>query len=189
MSWEEIQPPPRVPPITSGPTRFVLGRPTYGHNQPKVVAGHMIEEPPRHPVGPLLASAHAMGSDSVVPPGLNGASHVRNSIPTLPLPSSRAGIRVGLGGRGPQTSKPFLNSSVSGGHRSSPLFPSHISREMRHSAADQTVLIAKTLYPPRNLVLMPHLHKWTSCCNPVQRRGRMAKTSTMTIPEHLNPCP
>ena len=153
MSWEEIQPLPRVPPITAGATRFVLGRPTYGHNQPKVVAGPMIEEPPRHPVGPLLASAHAMRSDSVVPPGLNGASHVRNSVPTLPLPlpSSRAGLRVGLAGPGPgpgpQTSKPFLNSSGSGGHRSSPLFPSHISREMRHSAADQTVFYSQNFIP------------------------------------------
>lgn len=147
MSWEEIQPPPRVPPITSDATRFVLGRPTYGHNQSKVVAGPMIEEPPKHPVGPLLAPVHATGSDSVVPPGLNGASYVRNSAPTLPLPSSRAGPRFGLAGPDPQTSKPFLNSSGSGGHRSSPLFPSHISREMRHSAAGQTVPYSQKFIP------------------------------------------
>ena len=146
MSWGEIPPPPRAPPITSGATRFILGRPTYGHNQPKI-AGPMIEEPSVHPVGPLLAPVHSRGSDSVVPPGLNGAPFVRNSAPTLPLPPPRAGPRVGLVGPGPQTSKPFLNSSGSGGHRSSPLFPSHISREMRHSAADQPVLYSQKFIP------------------------------------------
>ena len=146
MSWEEIPPPPRALPVKSGAPRFILGRPTYGHNQPKVVPGPMIEAPPTQPVGPLLAPAHTRGIGGVVPPGLNGATHV-HSAPTLPLPSSRAGPRVGLVGPGPQTSKPFLNFSGSGGHRPSPLFPSHASREMRHPIANQTVLYSQKPIP------------------------------------------
>jgi hypothetical protein len=146
MSWEEIPPLPRALPVTSGAPRFILGRPTFGHNQPKVVPGPMIEAPPTQPVGPLIAPAYTRGIDSVVPPGLNGAAHVRNSAPTLSLPSSRAGPRVGLVGPGPQTSKPFLNSSGSG-YRPSPLFPSHASREMRHPIANQTVLYSQKPIP------------------------------------------
>jgi hypothetical protein len=144
MSWEEILPPPRAPPIKSGAPRFILGRPTYGHNQPKVAAGHM--EPPIQPSS-LLAPAHTRGSDSVVPPGLNGASHVRNSAPNFLLPSSRAAPSVGLAGPGSQTSKPFLNSSGSGGYRSSPLFPPHASREMRHPIVNQNVLFSQKPIP------------------------------------------
>jgi hypothetical protein len=140
MSWEVI---PRAPPVTSGAPRFILGRPTYGHNQPTVVAGHMIEKPPIQPSSSLAPAR----SDSVVPPGLDGASQVRNSAPTLLLPSSRAGPRVGLVGSGSQTSKPFQNSSGSGGHRLSPLFPPHASREMRHSTANQTVLYSQKPTP------------------------------------------
>ncbi|KAH9998619.1 nuclear pore complex assembly-domain-containing protein [Russula vinacea] len=146
MSWEEIPPPPRALPVKSGAPRFILGRPTYGHNQPKVVPGPMIEAPPTQPVGSLLAPAHTRGIGGVVPPGLNGATHV-HSAPTLLLPSSRAGPGVGLVGPGPQTSKPFLNSSGSGGHRPSPLFPSHASREMRHPIANQTVLYSQKPIP------------------------------------------
>jgi hypothetical protein len=149
MSWEEIPPPPsRALPTTSGAPRFILGRPTYGHNQPRAAAVPMIEGVPVQRVGPSLALVPTRASDGVVPPGLNGASHVRKYAPTVPLPPSQAGPRVGLFGPGPQASKPFLNSSGSGGHRSSPLFPSHAAREMRHTAADQTVLYTqKPLFP------------------------------------------
>ncbi len=139
-SWEEIPPPPpRALPTTSGAPRFILGRPTYGHNQLRVPAVPAIEGPPVKRVSPPLAPAHTPGSDGAVPPGLNGASYARNSTPVLPQSSSRVGPRVPLFGSGPQTSKPFLNSSGSGGHRSSPLFPSRAAREMRHTVADQTV--------------------------------------------------
>jgi len=149
MSWEEIPPPPpRALPTTSNAPRFILGRPTYGHNQPRAAAVPMIEGPPVRRVGPSLAPAPTRASNGVVPPGLNGASHVRNFAPTVPLPSSQAGLRVGLFGPGPQASKPFLNSSGSGGHRSSPLFPSHAAREMRHTAVDQTVLYSQKPIPP-----------------------------------------
>ena len=149
MSWEEIPPPPlRALPTTSGAPRFILGRPTYGHNQPKAAAVPMIEGPPVQHVGPSLAPAPTRASSSVVPPGLNGASHVRKLAPTVPLPSSQAGPRVGLFGPGPQASKPFLNSSGTGVHKSSPLFPSHAAREMRHTTADQTVLYSqKRIHP------------------------------------------
>jgi len=144
MSWEEIPPPPsRAPPTTSGAPRFILGRPIYGHNQPRAAAVPMIEGPPVRGVGPSLAPAPTRASDVVIPPGLNGALHVRNFAPTVPPPPSQAGPRVGLFGPGPQASKPFLNSSGSGGHRSSPLFPSHAAREMRHTIADQTVLYSQ----------------------------------------------
>ena len=148
MSWEEIpQPPSRALPTTSGAPRFILGRPTYGHNQPRAAAVPMIEGAPVQRVSPSLAPAPIRASDGVVPPGLNGASHVRNFAPTVPLPSTQAGPRVGLFGPGPQASKLFLNSSGSGGHRSSPLFPSHAAREMRHTAADQTLLYSQKPIP------------------------------------------
>jgi hypothetical protein len=147
MSWEEIPPPPsRALPTTSGAPRFILGRPTYGHNQPRAAAVPVIEGPPVQRVGPSLAPGPTRASDGV-PPGLNGVSHVRKFAPTVPLQSSQAGPRVGLFGPGPQASKPFLNSSGSGGHRSSSLFPSHAAREMRHAAADQTVLYSQTPIP------------------------------------------
>lgn len=162
MSWEEIPPPPpRALPTTSGAPRFILGRPTYGHNQPRAAAAPLIEGPPVQRVGPSVALAPARASDGVVPPGLNGASHVRNFAPTVPLLSSQAGPKVGLFGPGPQASKNFLNSSGSGGHRSSPLFPSHAAREMRHTAADKTVPIPSeeshfdTLSSQRDLVPQP----------------------------------
>lgn len=148
MSWEEIPPPPsRALPTTSGAPRFILGRPTYGHNQPRAAAVPRIEGPPVQRVGPSLAPAPTRASDGVVPPGLNGASHVRKFAPTVPLPSSQAGPRVGLFGPGPQASKSFLNSSGSGGHRPSPLFPPHAAREMRHTAADQTVFYSQKPIP------------------------------------------
>jgi hypothetical protein len=147
MSWEEIPPPPSRALPASGAPRFILGRPTYGHNQPRTAAVPMIEGPPVQRVGPSLAPAPTRVGDGVVPPGLNGASHVRNFAPTAPLPSSQAGPRVGLFGPGPRASKPFLNSSGSGGHRSSPLFPSQAAREMRHTAADQAVLYSQKSIP------------------------------------------
>jgi hypothetical protein len=128
MSWEEIPPPPpRVPLITSGAPRFVLGRPAYGHNPPKAAGASVIEGSSAQPIRPLLAPARPQGTESAAPPGLNGATHTRNYAPTLPLPSSRAGPRVGLFGPGPQTIKPSA-ASGSGGHRPSPLFPSNASR-------------------------------------------------------------
>jgi hypothetical protein len=148
MSWEEIPPPPsRALPTKSGAPRFILGRPTYGHNQPRATVIPMIEGPPVQRVGPSLPAAPTRTSDGVVPPGLNGASHVRNFAPTLPPSSFQTGPRVGLFGSGSQASKPFLNSSGSGGHRSSPLFPSHAAREMRHTAADQSVLYSQKPIP------------------------------------------
>jgi len=147
MSWEEIPPPPRALPTTSGAPRFMLGRPTYGHNQPQVAAVPAVEGPPAQRVSPLPAPAHTKGSEGVVPPGLNGVSHVRSYGPILPQPSFQTGPRIGLFGPGPQGSKPFLNSSGSGGHRLSPLFPPHASREMRHTVADQTVLHSQNTIP------------------------------------------
>ena len=48
MSWEEIPlPPSRALPTTSGAPRFILGRPTYGHNQPRAAVVPTIEGPPR----------------------------------------------------------------------------------------------------------------------------------------------
>lgn len=148
MSWEEIPAPPsRALPTTSGAPRFILGRPTYGHNQPRAAAVPMIEGPPVPRVGLSLAPAPTRASNGVVPPGSNSASHMRNYAPTVPLSSSQAGPRVGLFGPGPQASKPFLNSSGSGGHRSSPLFSSHAAREMRHTTADQSVLYSQNPIP------------------------------------------
>jgi hypothetical protein len=148
MSWEEIPPPPsRALPTTSGAPRFILGRPTYGHNQPRAAAVPMIEGPPVQRVGSSLPPAPTRASNGLVPPGLNGASHVRSYAPTVPLSSSQTGPRVGLFVSGPQASKAFLNSSGSGGHRSSPLFSSHAAREMRHTAADQTVLYSQKPIP------------------------------------------
>lgn len=148
MSWEEIPPPPsRAPPTKSGAPRFILGRPTYGHNQPRAAVVPMIEGVPVQRVGPSLAPIPTRAGNGVVPPGLNGASHVRNFAPTVPPSSFQAGPKVGLFGPGPQASKPFLNSSGLGGHRSSPLFPSHAAREMRHTAADQTALYSQKPIP------------------------------------------
>jgi hypothetical protein len=136
MSWENIPPPSRVLPITSGPPRFVLGRPNYGQNQPKVVAAPAIEGIPVQPIRPL-----PQGIENAAPPGLNGASH----IPTLPPPSSWTGSRVGLFGP-PQTSKPLLNSGP-GGHKPLPLFPSLASRDPHHSTGNQTVLNSQKATP------------------------------------------
>ena len=143
MSWEEILPPPRVAAITSGAPRFVLGRPTYGHNQPKLVAGPVTDAPPAQPVRSLLAPARTQLTENVVPPGLNGTSLVRgtNAL-TLPLPSSRAGLKVELFGPGPQTNKPLLNSSGSGGHGPSSLFPSR-TRDPRHLVGNEAVLYSQ----------------------------------------------
>jgi hypothetical protein len=147
MSWEEIPPPPRVPFITSGAPRFVLGRPAYGHNPPKVVAAPVREASSVPPVRPLLAPVRTQGTESTAPPGLNGASHARNYAPTLPLPSSRAGPKVGLFGSGPQTSKPPLNSSGSGSHRPSPLFhPKSTQPEESHindSSSQKDVVVSQ----------------------------------------------
>ncbi|KAI9509247.1 nuclear pore complex assembly-domain-containing protein [Russula earlei] len=135
MSWEKI-PPPRVPAITAGAPRFVLGRPTYGFDQPKAVTGHAKGVTPVYPVHSLLAPAPAQGAEGAVPPGLNGASYVPNPAPSvLLLPSSRAGPRVGLFGPGPQTSKPRLNSSGAREHRPPSLFA---PRDTRPSISDQT---------------------------------------------------
>ena len=74
MSWEEILlPPSRALPTTSGAPRFILERPTYGHNQPRAAAVPTIEGPPVQRVGPSLALAPPRASDGVVPPSLNGA--------------------------------------------------------------------------------------------------------------------
>ena len=144
MSWEEIPPQPsRVLPTTARAPRFILGRPAYGHNQPRAAAVPMMEGPVQR-VSPSLAPAPTRASDGVVPPGLNGTSHVRNFAPSVPLSSSQVGARVGLFS---QASKPFLNSFGSGGHRSSPLFPSHAAREMRHTVADQTALFSQKPIP------------------------------------------
>ena len=149
MSWEEIPPPPsRALPPTSGAPRFILGRPTYGHNQPRAAAVPMIEGPHVQRVDPSPAPAPTRASNGIVPLALNGASHVRNYTPTIPLSSSQTGPRVGLFGSGPQASKPFLNSSGSGAHRSSPLFSSQAAREMRHTTADRTVLYSQKPIPP-----------------------------------------
>ena len=144
MSWEEILPQPsRALLTTSRAPRFILGRPTYGHNQPRVAVVPMIEEVPVQRVSPSLAPAPTRASDGVVPPGLSGTSHVRNFTPSVPLPSSQVGARVGLF---PQASKPLLNSG-SGGRRSSPLFPSHAAREMRHTVTDQTAFYSQKPIP------------------------------------------
>jgi len=144
MSWERISPPPRALPITSGAPRFVLGRPNYGYDPSKVVAGPVKEVPPvQQTVRPLLGLARAQGTEGAVPPGLNGASHVLNptSALTPSLPSSRAGPRVGLFGPAPQTTKPLLNASGTGGNRpSSSLFPVKGLRDPRHLIDNQTVL-------------------------------------------------
>lgn len=138
MSWEEIPPPrPRLPPITSGAPRFVLGRPTYGHNQSKAAGTPSTDV---QPVRALPAPARTQATENAVPSGLNGASHVRSyAPPTLSLPSSRAGPTIGLFGPGPQTSKPSLNSLGPGGHRPSPLFPSNASRDPRQLIGNQTM--------------------------------------------------
>ena len=152
MSWEEIPPPPapRLPPITSGAPRFVLGRPAYGHNQSKLVGGPSTEASSAQPVRALPAPARTQATENTVPPGLNGASHVRNyAPPTLSLPASRAGPAVGLFGSSPQTSKPSLNSLGSGGHRPSPLFPSNAPRDPRQLIGNQTVPPNQKATPPQ----------------------------------------
>ena len=151
MSWEEIPPPPpRIPPITSGAPRFVLGRPAYGHSQSKLVGGPSSEVSSVQPVRALPAPARTQATENAVPPGLNGASHLRNyAPPTLSLPSSRATPTVGLFRPGPQTSKPSLNSLGSGGHRPSPLFPSNASRDPRQLVGNQTMPLSQKATPPQ----------------------------------------
>jgi len=155
MSWERISPPPRALPITSGAPRFILGRPTYGHDQPNAVAGPVKDVPPAQPtVRPLLGLGRTQGIEGAVPPGLNGASHLLNpaSALTPSLPSSRAGPRVGLFGPVPQTTKPLLNASGAGGHRpSSSLFPVIGSRDPRHLIGDQTMLYPQKAIPEEPL--------------------------------------
>jgi hypothetical protein len=147
MSWEETPLALHAPPTTSGAPRFVLGRPTYEHNQLKALTGPVKEVVPAQ----LLPSARAPGGESTAPPGLNGASHVPNYAPTAPLPSSLAVVKGGLVGSGPRTTKPFLYSAGSSSHKPSPLFPSRASRDLRNSTSDQAVPYNQTAAPPEEL--------------------------------------
>jgi hypothetical protein len=166
MSWEEIPPLRRLPPITSGAPRFVLGRSAYGHNPPKAAAGPVVEVSTAQPARPLLAPAPPPVTENAVPPGLNGPSHVRNSTPTLPLPSSRAGSRVGLFGPGPPTSQPPQNSSGSGSRRPSPLFPSNASRDARYLIGGQTITLSQKATPSAEV---PHIKDTSLQRNVVSR--------------------
>ncbi|KAI0252498.1 hypothetical protein BJV78DRAFT_339813 [Lactifluus subvellereus] len=81
MSWKAISAPLHLP--ASGAPRFVLGRPTYEHNQLKVltITGPVKEVSPTQPVRLLLPSARISGDESAVPPGLNGASRAQIMYP------------------------------------------------------------------------------------------------------------
>lgn len=177
MSWEEIPPPPpapRLPPIASGAPRFVLGRPAYGHNQSKPVGGPSTEASSAQPVRALPAPARTQATENTVPPGLNGASHVRNyAPPTLSLPASRAGPAVGLFGSGPQTSKPSLNSLSSGGRRPSPLFPSNTSQDSRQLIGNQTVPPNQKAAPPQE----PHVKEPSLQQNVVSQPGAETRSN------------
>jgi hypothetical protein len=148
MSWEEISHPLHPPPTTSGAPRFILGRPTYHHNQAKALTGPVGEAPPVQPVRLLLPSARIPGSESAAPPGLSGPSHMQNYAPTLPLPPVTKGVSVGSG---PRTNKSFLYSAGSASHRPSPLFSPRASREPRHSTNDQATLNNQKATPSEEL--------------------------------------
>ena len=147
MSWEAIPTPLHLPPTTSGALRFVLGRPTYEHNQPKVLTGPVKEVPPTQPVRLLLPSARTTGAESAVPPGLNGASRAQNYVPTLPPPSSMAVTKGGLFGPGPRTNKPFLYSAGSASHRPSPLFPPRAPQGPLPATNEQPILYSQKTTP------------------------------------------